>query len=229
MRFDLLLFDLDGTLVDSHREICLSLELALQDLGLDLGMARVEQLVNGTPLEVIWQEVLRVDLAGERPYDVAKYQRFAAAYRLHYMRDLGHATAIFPEVYETLQRLHAHVPRGQCAVVSNKSSASVAPLLQRFGIAPFFDLALGCGGTSTPAKPAPDLLLEAARLLGHAPSRCAMIGDTTFDVEAGKRAGMTTFAVSHGMSTRAQLIDAGADFVLSDFRALCSTLFDEPA
>lgn len=229
MRHDLLLFDLDGTLLDSHHEICLSLELALREQGLDLGMPRVQQLVDGTPLEVIWQEVLRVDLRGERAHDQQEYLRFAAAYRHHYMRDLGHATAIYPEVYETLARVHAHRPYTPCAVVSNKSSSTVAPLLERFGIAPFFELALGCGGTDIPAKPAPDLLLEAARRLGRRADACAMIGDTSFDVEAGRRAGMTTFAVSHGMGTRGQLIEAGADFVLADFRALCAVLFDEPA
>jgi phosphoglycolate phosphatase len=226
MRHALLLFDLDGTLLDSHHEICLSIELALQEQGLDLGMSRVRELVDGTPLEVIWQEVLRVDLGATRAHDEQEYQRFASAYRSHYMRDLGHATAIFPEVYETLLRIEAHLPRTPCAVVSNKSSATVGPLLERFGIAHFFDLALGCGGTDIPAKPAPDLLLEAARQLGHVPTACAMIGDTVFDVEAGKRAGMTTFAVSHGMGTRGQLIEAGADFVLADFRSLADALFD---
>lgn len=228
MRFRTLLFDLDGTLVDSHHEICLALELALHDVGLDLGMARVQALVDGTPLEVIWREVLRVDLAGARPHDEAEYLRFATSYRTHYMRDLGHATSIFPEVYQTLERIHALPERPLCAVVSNKSSVTVAPLLERFGIAGFFDLALGCGGTNIPAKPAPDLLLTAARQLGVLPERCAMVGDTVFDVQAGLRAGMTTFAVSHGMGTRGQLMEAGADYVLADFRALCSVLLDAP-
>jgi phosphoglycolate phosphatase len=226
MRHAMLLFDLDGTLLDSHHEICLSLELALQEQGLDLGMARVRELVDGTPLETIWQEVLRVDLAAARPHNEQEYQRFASAYRRFYMRDLGHATSIFPEVYETLLRIETHQPHTPCAVVSNKSAATVTPLLERFGIARFFELALGCGGTNIPAKPAPDLLLAAAQQLGHAPAACAMVGDTVFDVEAGKRAGMTTFAVSHGMGTRGQLIEAGADFVLADFRSLCDVLFD---
>lgn len=226
MRHALLLFDLDGTLLDSHHEICLSIEQALSDQGLNLGMARVRELVDGTPLEVIWQEVLRVDLGGSQPHDELAYQRFATAYRSHYMRDLGHATAMFPEVYETLLRIAAHEPRTLCAVVSNKSEATVTPLLERFGIDRFFDLALGCGGTTIPAKPAPDLLLTAARQLDCAPSACAMIGDTVLDVLAGKRAGMTTYAVSHGMGTRGQLIDAGADYVLDDFRMLCAALFD---
>jgi len=229
MRFGLLLFDLDGTLLDSHHEICLSLELALKDVGLHLGMPRVRQLVDGTPLEVIWQKVLRVDLGGRRAHDPEEFLRFATSYRTHYLRDLGHATAIYPQVYETLARIEAHRPHTPCAIVSNKSPATVTPLLARFNIAHFFQLALGCGGTRIPAKPAPDLLLEAARQLGQRASACAMIGDTCLDVEAGKRAGMTTFAISHGMGDRGQLIEAGADFVLADFRALCAALFDHPA
>ena len=99
------------------------------------------------------------------------------------------------------------------------------PLLERFGLAPFFELALGCGDGGVLPKPAPDLLLRAAHTLGHAPARCAMIGDTEFDVIAGKRAGMTTFALSHGMGEHAALEAAGADHIVANFSALAEVLF----
>lgn len=229
MRFDLLLFDLDGTLIDSHHEICLSVDLALRDMGITLEQARVAQLVDGSPLENIWKTVGEVDLglgrANEKAHDEAGFARFVQAYRSHYMRDIGYATATFPEVHDTLLRIRAHRPAVQCAVVSNKSELSIMPLLERFGLAPFFELALGCGDSTVQPKPAPDLLLRAAHTLGHAPARCAMIGDTTLDVLAGQRAGMTTFALSHGMGEHQALLAAGADHVVNNFSALAEVLF----
>lgn len=227
MRFDVLLFDLDGTLIDSHHEICLSVDLALRDVGLSIEGARVAQLVDGSPLERIWQTILQEDLKGAHSFDETGFTRFVAAYRSHYMRDIGYATATFPEVHDTLLRIRAHRPPVRCAVVSNKSELSITPLLERFGLAPFFEHALGCGDSSVRPKPEPDLLLRAAALFDCEPTRCAMIGDTILDVIAGKRAGMTTFALSHGMGEHAALVAAGADHVVTSFSALSSVLFTD--
>jgi phosphoglycolate phosphatase len=222
MRFQGLLFDLDGTLVDSHAEICAALAQALATLKFSVPQSRVEQLVDGSSLEVIWDALSADPLTAPGP-DV-DFTLLTQRYREHYMRDLGHASALYPGVIPLLDALanEAHKPR--CAVVSNKQTASVVPLLARLGIHSYFEQALGCGGTSIAAKPAPDLLLSAANLMQCEPARCAMIGDTSLDVLAGKRAGMFTIALSHGMGTRQSLVDAGADCVCEDFPQLAKLL-----
>ncbi len=225
MPFSALLFDLDGTLVDSHHEICLALDRALCELGLRLSFSEVERLVDGSPLEVIWQ-ALHPDAAhGE---SAAEFARFAQSYRAHYMRDLGHASALYPDVVDTLVRVQRDRPSWQLAVVSNKSAASVAPLLEVLGIAQHFSLMLGCGGTHMAPKPAPDLLLAAAHGLQCEAPRCVMIGDTALDVRAGKRAGMRTIGMSHGMSNRTVLEREGADHVLDTFADLARILLETP-
>lgn len=222
MRFEALLFDLDGTLVDSHGEICSALANALVELQFTVERARVEQLVDGSSLEAIWDALCQDPRTA--PVAGVDFERFTLSYREHYMRDLGHQTPLYPGVESLLSALAEAQPRPRCAVVSNKQSASVAPLLARLGIAAFFDLALGCGGTSIAAKPAPDLLLNALQTLACAPARSAMIGDTSLDILAGKRAGMCTIALSHGMGSRASLIEAGADYVCDDFSQLTQLL-----
>jgi len=226
MPFAALLFDLDGTLVDSHHEICLALDRALRDVGITLSFERVEALVDGSPLEVIWA-TLHPD-AATRPCD-DDYVRFASAYRDHYMRDLGHATVLYPGVLDTLLHLQQARPTLRLSVVSNKHTASVKPLLETMGIAQHFELMLGCGGTPMAPKPAPDLLLNAADKLACDAARCAMIGDTALDIHAGKRAQMRTVGLSYGMSTRAALEAAGADHILDSFADLLGILCETKA
>ncbi len=223
MVFSALLFDLDGTLVDSHHEICLALDLALRDVGLPQTFAQVEALVDGSPLEVIW-ETLHPDQS-YRPSAEA-YTQFAQAYRDQYMRNLGPASALYPDVVETLHRMQEAHPQLRLAVVSNKSASSVAPLLRAFGIAERFHLMLGCGGSHIPPKPAPDLLLAAAQELRCEAARCVMIGDTALDVRAGKSANMLTVGMTYGMAGRSVLEAEGADHVLDTFSALARILLE---
>jgi phosphoglycolate phosphatase len=221
VRFSALLFDLDGTLVDSHHEICLALEEALREVGFRLPFERVQSLVNGEPLEAIWRKLEHPSA----PADSA-YRHFVHSYRQHYMRDIGFASKLFPRVRETLAQLRTALTPARFSVVSNKAATSVEPLLARFELQHCFELALGCGETGLPPKPDPALLLHAAERLGAAPDACVMIGDTAFDVEAGKRAGMRTIAVTHGMGSRAELVRAEADYLIDDFETLARILLD---
>jgi HAD superfamily hydrolase (TIGR01509 family) len=214
VRFAALLFDLDGTLVDSHHEICLALARALADLGVALPFHNIERMVDGSPLEVVWERVQALEPLS------ADYGLFATSYREHYMRDIGHATSLFPGVVETLTMLRTAHPTLHFAVVSNKSAQSVRPLLEKLQIDEHFAYTMGCGGTDIPPKPDPHLLLQAARELACEPGRCAMVGDTPFDVLAGKRAGMTTIAISHGMAEAHELAHAGADHLIHAFSEL---------
>jgi phosphoglycolate phosphatase len=214
VQFQALLFDLDGTLVESHNEICLALECALVDRGVSLPIPSIARMVDGSPLEVVWERVL-----AEQRLEAA-FDDFAHGYRTHYMRDIGHRTTIFPGVVDTLHRLRAARPDLQFAVVSNKSAQSVLPLLERLDIHAHFAFTIGCGGSAMPPKPEPALLLHAARELGCTPEHCVMVGDTPFDVIAGKRAGMTTIAISHGMAGARELETAGADHLIGSFPEL---------
>jgi phosphoglycolate phosphatase len=218
VRYAAILFDLDGTLVDSHREISLALQQSLADIGVPLPFHEVGPMVDGRTLEHIWE----VHVAHRLTDAQHDFSRFVQAYRAHYMADLGHATAVFPQVLDVLTQLRAHPAQPKLAVVSNKATASVPALLARFDLCPYFDLMIGAGGTPFAPKPAPDLLIHAADLLGVAPGQCVMVGDTAFDVQAGRAAGMDTIAFTHGMGSADDLTDA--DCVIPGFHALLPLL-----
>ena len=116
MQYQALLFDLDGTLVDSHHEICLALECALVELGITLPFAAIERMVDGSPLEVVWERVL-VEQTPE-----ASYEHFAQGYRRHYMRDIGYKTALFPGVVDTLEALAASASRTELVLIVGMDS-----------------------------------------------------------------------------------------------------------
>jgi phosphoglycolate phosphatase len=217
VRYAAILFDLDGTLVDSHREISLALQQALADIGVPLPYHEVGPMVDGRTLEHIWEVHVAHRLAGKHDFS-----RFVQAYRAHYMTDLGHATALFPQALDVLTQLRSHPARPKLAVVSNKATASVPALLARFDLCPYFDLMIGAGGTTFAPKPAPDLLLHAADVLGVPTGQCVMVGDTALDVQAGRDAGMDTIAFTHGMGSAEELSDANS--VIPGFHALLPLL-----
>lgn len=210
------LFDLDGTLVDSHREIAIALQRAFVDTGLPYDLAQVERMVDGSSLEVIWQRI------GRAPGP--QYEAFAAAYRSYYLRDIGEHCAVFEGVVATLSRLRRAQPSRSMAVVSNKAAPTVQPLLDALQLSDFFDLAHGRGGTNIAAKPDPELLLRTAQSLQCDPRQCVMVGDTVFDIQAGQRAGMATVAVSYTVQGRDTLLEARPDFLVHRFEQLASVL-----
>ncbi len=213
-RYDAILFDLDGTLADSAADIGLALRRAFEDLSIRVSRP-VEALVDGSPLEEIWA-VAAPDA------DPALFDRFVTHYRAHY-RATGHArTRLYPGVFDTLEALRMITPRPRLAIATSKRSEAARGLAAHTGIAGFFDVIEGSGGSSLRAKPAPDLLHHVCGALDVAPSRALMVGDTARDVLAGRAAGMRTAAVLYGLGTREALLDASPDHVLEDIEDVLS-------
>lgn len=211
-----ILFDLDGTLVDSAADIRAALEDAFRALGLDLG-ERLGSLVDGSSLESIFER----EVPEGGPAELAL---FTAAYRTSYARDLTGRTRLFPGVRELLDRLALDEPRLPLGVATSKRSDTARAVLDALGVAHRFEVVRGTGGTALPEKPAPDLLLAVARELGAAPAHSVMVGDTPRDVHAGHRAGMRTVAVTWGMAARADLEAADPHHVVERVEDLLGAL-----
>ena len=105
------------------------------------------------------------------------------------------------------------------AICTNKPSALVPPLLEHLGIAGYFAHIVG-GDTLPQRKPSPEPVLHAARLLGHAPAQCLMVGDSATDLEAANAAGMPIALVRYGYPRDLDLDAAGAVAVIDDMREL---------
>ncbi|MDB4966082.1 MAG: indB [Myxococcales bacterium] len=199
LRFDLICFDLDGTLVDSTADIRAALVHALAevppaDVRLDehaLGCAGL-----GLPLEEFFA------IARPAPHPHAGDEgrlRFISTYREYYHAHLLDRTRAFDGVAETLTMVEPLRRLGlRTAVATTKRTLTAERVLAGLRLAQHFDLILGTE-PPMPHKPAPDLLLACASRLGCDPQRSVMVGDTERDVLAGRAAGMRTIGVTYGV------------------------------
>ncbi|MBV9924766.1 MAG: phosphoglycolate phosphatase [Acidobacteria bacterium] len=213
MRFDCLVFDLDGTLVDSREDLATSVNLALADAGrAPLARERVVGFV-GEGVYKLLERSLAASL--RRAPAPAEVEAGVRDFKRHYRTHLFERTRPYPGVVETL----AHFGRLPLAVVTNKPFEFTLGLLEGLGLNQHFVAVLG--GDSLPErKPHPAPLWEAARLCGVPPEKCLMVGDSRVDVLAGRAAGMKTCGFAGGFRGRAELEEAGADFVVERFEEL---------
>ncbi len=213
MSYRCLLFDLDGTLVDSRADLIHSVNLMLGDLGREsLPDTRVLHFI-GEGARLLVERALRATQEGA-PAE-AEVDRALEIYRNHYREHLLDQTRIHPEVEETLASL-ADIPK---AIVTNKPYEFTIALLDGIGLRDHFPVILG--GDSLPErKPSPMMLAEAARQCGAAAADGLMIGDSRVDIDAGKAAGMKTCGYIPGFRGRTELAEAGADFLIERFSEL---------
>ncbi len=193
MRFALVCFDLDGTLVDSVEDIRAGLAHALAAVPGDdpaLDARALAEAGEGRPLEEVF--------ARARPRGSGdQLARFGAAYRGFYHAHPIERTRPFPGVLETLAALDERRARGlRTAVATTKRSETARRVIDALGLARHFDLVLGTDGM--PHKPAPDLLLAVARAVERDARDGLMVGDSARDVAAGRAAGMRTCGVTWG-------------------------------
>ena len=192
------LFDLDGTLIDSVPDITAAVAELLATEGLpQLDEAVVRRLVGrGMPNLVAGAFATRGRALDTKAH-TAMVERMMAIYPRH----LAGRTSLMPGTLAALDTLAARGCR--LAVVTNKPQAFCVPVLQHVGLQHRFDLVLGdqpLTRTLRP-KPAPDMLLFALERLETATSEAAMVGDSGNDIESGRAAGMATIAVRGGYTS----------------------------
>lgn len=185
-RYDFIVFDWDGTLMDSTPTIARCIQLASQDLGLPV------------PDDSAASHVIGLGLKDALSYavptlDPADYPRMAERYRFHFLsRDAD--MVLFQGVREMLEALRAeHYFLG---VATGKSRAGLQRALVATGLAPLFD-ATRCAD-ETFSKPHPAMLHELTRELGQEIERTVMIGDTTHDLQMAQNAGAAGIGVCYG-------------------------------
>jgi phosphoglycolate phosphatase len=215
MSYQCLLFDLDGTLVDSRADLINSVNLMLSEIGREmLPDSRVIGFI-GEGARRLVERALRATQNGE-PQD-SEIDAALKMFRRHYREHLLDHTRVYPEVEQTLSRL-THVPK---AVVTNKPYDFTVALLEGVGLIGHFDVIIG-GDSLTERKPSPLMLVEAASRCRADASKCLMIGDSRVDIEAGRAARMKTCGYIPGFRGRTELVEAGVDFVIERFGELCT-------
>ena len=216
LRVRAVLFDLDGTLVDSAPDLA----GAANDLRAEHGLPPLpyESL---RPMVGTGARGMVGVAFGRAPGDEG-FEVLRDAFLARYERRLLQETAVFAAMHAVLQRLEAApLPWG---IVTNKALRFASPLVQ--GLDLHRRSAVLIGGDSTPhAKPHPAPLLEAARQIGVDPAHCVYVGDDHRDIVAGRAAGMATLAAGWGYLGQGEAIeDWGADAVVTEPAALLQWL-----
>ena len=192
-RFDLLVFDWDGTLHDSVGAIVSSMRAACRDLGLP------------EPSELQVRQIIGLGLADALrrvapTLDPRRYPDMAERYRRHYLAGDGEL-CLFDGVTPLLEALHA---RGfTLAVATGKSRRDLDRVLTASGVERFF-AASRCADECF-SKPHPQMLRELMEAFDAPPERTLMIGDTTHDLHMAANAGVDSLAVSYGAHSGEQL------------------------
>ena len=215
MRFDAVLFDCDGVLVDSESLTCGVLRDMLQDLGWTLTLQECMDIFIG---KMVADERVRIEAETGKPFT----EEWLAAFRQRRNETLDAHIVAIPNVHAAVQHLHA-ATQGRIACASGADRPKIELMLSRVGLLPHFEGRIFSGHEMPRSKPFPDVYLAAAAHLGVAPARCAVVEDTSVGVRAGVAAGATVFGYAP-LGDGQALRDVGAHAVFSDMAHLAAVL-----
>jgi phosphoglycolate phosphatase len=217
--WDLVIFDLDGTLLETSPEIF----DAVNDTMASCGLAPVTQeqvnvwIGRGTrellaqALAFSWQE----DIAAVRGSE--RFRMVEPVFAGHYARRCGTRSRMYPGVREVLQELRGAGVR--LAVVTNKESRYTQAVLDAHALTPLFERVVS-GDTFPLRKPDPSGVLSCMEAFSAAPERTLFVGDSAIDVATARNAGVTVWALPWGYNMGEPVESCSPDRVIADFSAL---------
>jgi HAD superfamily hydrolase (TIGR01509 family) len=215
MKFEAILFDCDGVLVDSEPITNGVLCTMLNEAGWPISPAQCMEVFIG---KTVRSEAARIEAHTGRPLTDAWMAEFYARRNTRLADEL---TAI-EHIHPAIERVHAH-HGGRIACASGADRYKVELQLAKVGLSPYFEGRIFSGHEMPATKPAPDVYLAAAAALQADPARCAVVEDTVTGVMAGVAAGATVYAyapLGHGEP----LVAAGAAHVFASMADLPALL-----
>ncbi len=203
--FPVYLFDIDGTLVDSALDICGAVQSVLAK------RARTD-----VEFDFLKSYIGRhlLDLFQDLRFPLEQIDSLILEYREIYTGRQHTMSKLYPGVTEGLSVLP-----GRKSTATTKGTPTTRIVLEIFGLLPFFDHVQGTDGF--PAKPEPNVIFTALEALGARTDECLFVGDSPADMEAGKRAGVKTAAVTYGYGKHQELARWEPDYWIHDLRELC--------
>jgi phosphoglycolate phosphatase len=219
--FDLILFDLDGTLVETAPEILDAVndslrrfdlpQVTLQQVSDWIGhgtrelLVQALSLVTGSGLQVVRQSRLLAELV--------------AVYDCFYKQRCGTRSQLYPQVRESLQRLREQGVR--LGVVTNKEGRYTQVVLEVHQLGAMFDRVI-CGDTLATKKPDPSGVAQCLTQLGVAASRTLFVGDSSIDAATARNAGVAVWLLPYGYNMGQPIEACSPDRVIRDFSELTS-------
>lgn len=213
------LFDLDGTLVDSAPEIHAAINSAMEHCGLP-GIP--EQYVRnwvglGTGF-IIRKLLTDSGRAHKAVYSDSEFEEVYDLFLSTYRKTNGKNSFLYPLVHETLTKIKGfNIKTG---IVTNRPAEFTESLISQFELDDLIDT-LVCADQFGSYKPEPDMLLHAVRELGGAPGVSVMVGDSMSDLIAAKKAGIMSVYARYGHGHDSGKCEHGADVTIDSFADLC--------
>jgi phosphoglycolate phosphatase len=207
-RFDLVVFDLDGTLADTAPDIASALGATLGEIGvLPPPLEDVKALVGDGARELIKRALTRAP-PGETPAD-EELNRLLSRFIAHYAAHLCEGSRLYPGIAEAIDA--ARRAGIELAVVTNKPGALARDLLTALGVTPAFLAVIG-DGDGFPRKPDPASLRSIVARVGTTADRTAVIGDGLPDIRVARALGATAVAAGWGYVPADRLRAESPDF-----------------
>lgn len=216
---DLIIFDLDGTLINSEA-IILGAQYetfrrcGVQHPGREAGLGIV-----GLTLDIALARLAGLDVPDDRLTQT--YREVFTAMREQVPADPSLDEPLFPGVAETLAALRT-LPGMKLGIATGKSRKGAEFIVARHGWEDLFDVVQSAD--DAPSKPHPGMILNAMAAVGASPERTAMVGDSSFDIEMAVAAGAVPVAVAWGFQPAASLVALGARHVLTRMDELPAVL-----
>jgi len=205
---DLMVFDFDGTLVDSGGDIAASVNHTLKMLG-------IPEKETDTIIHYIGDGVQKLIEKSIGPDGGDRYQEAMEIFSSHYARHMLDTTTLYHSVIETL----SHFQEKKKVIVTNKRQYFTLGIAEAFGLVEYFDEIIGADSTPY-KKPDPRLLHPVIERYHSASDKTIVIGDGINDILLAKNAGVQSCALLNGLTRRDVLLSLNPDFCCEDISAL---------
>ena len=219
--FDLMLFDLDGTLIETAPEICDAVNDTLRQFHLpEVSQQQVNDWIGHGTRTLLIQALA---FAGDTTVDTVRQSDslalIAAEFDKHYLRRCGTRSHLYPQVREVLQALHAQGVK--LAVVTNKESRYTTTVLDAHQLSAVFDRVVS-GDTLAAKKPDPAGIHSCLAQFQVECGKALFVGDSSIDVATARNAGVPVWVLPYGYNMGEPIEACAPDRVIADFTALLS-------
>lgn len=199
-QIDTVIFDLDGTLLNTLTDLTNSVNYALEQYHLPTHSEEAVRQMVGNGIYVLFEKAI------PNGRNFSEYDACVKTFQTHYELHKKDFTRPFPGIMELLKKLSAQGYK--LAIVSNKFDLAVKGLCQDF-FAPYIRIAIG-ESEEIARKPAPDTVFQAMKELGSALENCIYVGDSDVDIKTAKNSGISCISVTWGFRDREFLTQCGA-------------------
>ncbi len=214
MKYDTIIFDLDGTLLNTLDDLKDSLNFALANHGYEPRSLEEVRSFVGNGVEKLVQRSLPMDISDE------EIKTCLDTFKNHYSTNMRNRTRPYDGIMELLLDLNRY--NYKLAIVSNKFDIAVKELAKEY-FGELINVAIGESAT-VKSKPAPDSVFAAIKELGSDIGKVIFVGDSDTDVQTAKNAGVPCIGVTWGFRTREVLRNEGADFLIDTPKELLTLI-----